>query len=72
MPDKLHQQLPELQSIAKFQPFFLHLYTPEQTDMIQNEALNRLGQYSTSMIRQFFALTYPLRKDISSMEVING
>jgi hypothetical protein len=40
--------------------------------MIQNEALNRLGQYSTSMIRQFFALTYPLRKDISSMEVING
>jgi len=57
MSDKLHQQLPVLQSIAKFQPFFLHLYTPEQTDMIQDEALNRQGQYLTRTIRQFFALT---------------
>jgi hypothetical protein len=72
MPDKRHQLPPGLQSTPKLQPSSLHLYTPEQTDMIQGEALNHLGRYSTSTVHQFFALTYPLQKDISLMEKING
>jgi hypothetical protein len=68
LPDKRHQPHPDLQSISKPQPSSLRLYTPEQTDMTQREGLNHLGQYSTSTVRQFFALTYPLQKDTSPME----